>query len=158
MKIKYLFLFLLISVLTVSSCKKKETFDAAKQAKADEQIIEDFIAKNHIPAIKHSNGIYYQIINAGSGDIAYTDNTTVTANYTGRLIDGTVFDKTTTTPIAFKLGGVIEGWRIGVPLIQKGGKIRLLIPSAHGYRQYGKGPVPGNAVLDFDIELVDVNN
>jgi FKBP-type peptidyl-prolyl cis-trans isomerase FkpA len=71
-------------------------------------------------------------------------------------LDGTVFDQTTTQPLNFPLGNVIVGWQIGVPLIKKGGKIRLLIPSGYGYGQGGSGKIPSNAVLDFDIELVDV--
>jgi FKBP-type peptidyl-prolyl cis-trans isomerase FkpA len=74
------------------------------------------------------------------------------------LLNGTVFDGTTTQPISFKLGQVISGWQIGIPLIQKGGKIRLLIPSGLAYGPDGQGPIPGNAVLDFDIELLDVTN
>ncbi len=155
MKIKHLLFFLLLAAFTMGSCKKKETFNAAKQAEADEQIITDFISQNKISAEKHSSGLYYQIIEPGSGSITYTNNTAITANYTGRLINGTVFDKSTNA-ISFKLGGVIPGWQIGVPLIQKGGKIRLFIPSVHGYGQYGAGPIPENAVLDFDIELIDV--
>ncbi|MEJ7779509.1 MAG: FKBP-type peptidyl-prolyl cis-trans isomerase [Daejeonella sp.] len=81
----------------------------------------------------------------------------MSARYTGRLLSGVEFDKSA-QPVAFKLGGVILGWQKGVPLIQKGGTIRLFIPSGLGYGAGGQGPIPPNAVLDFDIELVDVTN
>lgn len=159
MKIKYFLLFSFITMFALGSCMKKDNFDPKKQADQDEAIIVKFLAANPgINAIRHSSGVYYQIITPGSGTATYSVNTNVLAKYTGRLLDGTVFDKTATQPVPFRLGDVIVGWQIGVPLIQKGGKIRLLIPSGLGYGQSGSGPIPDNAVLDFDIELVDVLN
>lgn len=157
MKLRNLILLILPILLVLSSCRKDE-FNPEKQAQQDEAIIVKFLADNNISAQKHVSGVYYQIIAAGSGNITYTGNTTVSAKYAGRLLNGSIFDRTTTQPIGFKLGGVIAGWQIGVPLIQKGGKIRLFIPSAFGYGRDGSGAIPSNAVLDFDIELVDVTN
>ena len=90
--------------------------------------------------------------------ITYTANTTVSTKYTGRLLDGSVFDGGNGQVLSFKLGGVITGWQVGIPLIQKGGKIRLFIPSGLAYGCDGQGSIPANAVLDFDIELVEVTN
>jgi FKBP-type peptidyl-prolyl cis-trans isomerase FkpA len=157
MKIK-LYLFSIIMTLGLSSCLKDDYVDPTVQAEKDDATIVKFIADNKISAIKHPSGLYYQIIQSGSGNISYSVNTTVTANYTGRLLSGQVFDKSTTQPLSFKLGQVIVGWQIGVPLIQKGGKIRLFIPSGYAYGPQGSGAIPSNSVLDFDIELVDVQN
>ncbi|MFA6945739.1 MAG: FKBP-type peptidyl-prolyl cis-trans isomerase [Pedobacter sp.] len=157
MKIHFL-LFSLVMVFGLSSCLKGDNFDPALQAQQDDAIIVKFLADKNITAIKHSSGLYYQIIQPGSGSIVYTANTQVTTNYTGRLLSGVVFDKTTTQPVSFKLGQVIVGWQLGVPLIQKGGKIRLFIPSGYGYGPQSSGQIPANAVLDFDIELIDVQN
>lgn len=154
----HLLLFSIVMVLGLSSCLKDDYVDPTVQAQKDDAIIVKFLTDNKISAIKHSSGLYYQIIQSGAGNITYTANTTVTSNYTGRLLSGQVFDKSTTQPLAFKLGQVIVGWQIGVPLIQKGGKIRLFIPSGYGYGPQGSGPIPANSVLDFDIELVDVQN
>ena len=155
MKIKHILLFILPLLLVLGSCKK---FVTEEQANIDDSTILKFISDKNIVAQKHSSGIYYQILSSGSGSISFTSNTTVSTKYTGRLLNGTVFDGTTTQPISFKLGQVISGWQIGIPLIQKGGKIRLLIPSGLAYGPDGQGPIPGNAVLDFDIELLDVTN
>jgi FKBP-type peptidyl-prolyl cis-trans isomerase FkpA len=157
MKIKNIILIAFILVITISSCSKDKC-DAEKQVPLDEATIVKFLAEKNVVAQRHSSGVYYQIITPGTGNITYTANTTVTAKYTGRLLDGTVFDRTTTQALAFKLGGVISGWQVGVPLIQKGGKIRLIIPSGLGYGCDGSGSIPANSVLDFDIELVDVTN
>ncbi|MGB4774309.1 MAG: FKBP-type peptidyl-prolyl cis-trans isomerase [Daejeonella sp.] len=158
MKLKYLFLLLAVLFIACNSCKKDAAVDPQKQLAADEVLIKDFLAKNSITASRHESGVYYQIIAAGDGHLIYSANTTVSAKYTGRLLNGTVFDQSTNTPINFKLGEVIQGWQIGIPLIQKGGKIRLFIPSGYGYGPNGSGPIPANAVLDFDIELVDATN
>jgi len=155
MKIKNLLLLILPLLLILGSCKK---FDAEEQANVDDSTILKFISDKGIVAQKHTSGVYYQILGTGAGNLAYTSNTTVSTKYTGRLLNGTVFDGTTSQPISFKLGQVIAGWQVGIPLIQKGGKIRLLIPSALAYGPDGQGPIPANAVLDFDIELIDVTN
>ena len=156
MKINKLLILSFIMTLTLGSCMKSDDFDPAKQAELEDTQIVKFIADNKITAVKHSSGVYYQIINPGSGSKTYTASTQVTAKYTGRLLNGTVFDQTTTQPLSFPLGNVIVGWQIGVPLIQKGGKIRLLIPSGYAYGTSAAGKIPANSVLDFDIELVDV--
>ncbi|MHB1178757.1 MAG: FKBP-type peptidyl-prolyl cis-trans isomerase [Daejeonella sp.] len=154
--LKNLVLLTLPLLLLLGSCSK-DTVDPEKQAQQDEATIVKFLADKNIAAQRHSSGVYYQIINPGAGNITYSSNTTVSAKYAGRLLSGVEFDKSA-QPIAFKLGGVIAGWQIGVPLIQKGGKIRLFIPSGLGYGVNGSGPIPANAVLDFDIELADVTN
>ncbi len=156
MKLKNLLLLILPLLLVLGSCRKE--FDPEEQANIDDSTILKFISDKGIVAQKHPSGVYYQILSPGTGNIAYTTNTTVSTKYTGRLLSGAVFDGTTSQPISFKLGQVIVGWQIGIPQIQKGGKIRLLIPSGLAYGPQGQGPIPGNAVLDFDIELLDVTN
>lgn len=156
MKLIKSFLFILLALVSFS-CKKTTPYDAEKQLKIDEELIKTFIAANNIPAQRHQTGLYYQIITPGTGTITYTANTKVTASYTLRLLDGTLIEQSS-SPVQFALGGVITGWQIGVPLIQKGGKIRLLIPSPYAYRNVAQGGIPANSVLDFDIELVDVLN
>jgi FKBP-type peptidyl-prolyl cis-trans isomerase FkpA len=145
-------LFLIVGAF--SSCKK-DKYDAEEQAKKDDALIVDFIAKNSIVAIKHSSGIYYQIITPGTGNLSFTSTTNVSVNYEGRLLNGVVFDKSTNTS-TFALGNLIQGWQIGIPLIQKGGRIRLIIPSTLAYKNTSPGAaIPENAVLDFTIDLIN---
>lgn len=157
MKLSLSILFL-ISVIGFSGCIKEggdPYVQAQEQLAKEEVVIKKFIADNNIPAIRHETGVYYQILVRGTGNHVYTANSKVSTNYKGRLLDGSVFDQSTSA-VSFPLGNVIAGWQIGVPLIQKGGKIRLFIPSGYGYGAKGSGSIPSNAVLDFDIELVDV--
>lgn len=145
-------LFLIVGAF--SSCKK-DTYNAEEQLKIDDKLIVDFIAKNGIPAIKHSSGLYYQILAPGTGSTTFMSSTNVSVNYEGRLLNGAIFDKPTTTAI-FPLGNLILGWQIGIPLIQKGGKIRLIVPSTLAYRNTSPGAgIPANSVLDFTIDLIN---
>lgn len=141
----------MVTILT--SCKKE--LSPEKQAAKDDSLITDFISKNSILATKHSSGLYYQILAPGAGNTVSVNNT-VYVNYEGKLLNGSTFDKSTNT-INFPLSGVISGWQIGIPLVKKGGKIRLIIPSAlaYGTRSPGAG-IPANSVLDFTVELIDV--
>lgn len=143
---------LAVLVTALGSCGKDD-YDAEKQAAKDDALIVEFIAKNNIPAVKHSSGLYYQIITQGTG-ASVTAASTVGVNYEGKLLNGTTFDKSTST-VTFPLTGVIQGWTIGVPLIKVGGRIRLIIPStlAYGNRSPGAG-IPKNSVLDFTIDLL----
>jgi FKBP-type peptidyl-prolyl cis-trans isomerase len=157
MKSKY-FLLAFIAVLTAfSSCKKEPEYDAQKQLEADEVKIKEFIATNNISAVRHSSGLYYQIITPGTGDLVYTASTAISANYTLRLLNGETIPQPA-GPINFTLGGVISGWQIGIPLIQQGGKIRLIVPSVYAYGAQTRSGIPPNSVLDFDIELVNATN
>lgn len=117
--------------------------------------------KATIPSVftRDASGVYYQIINPGTGTETVTLTSTLKIAYTGRLFDGTVFDSApTNSPFQSSLNSLIEGWKTTVPLIKKGGKIRILIPSYLAYGPTGSGAIPANAPLDFDIELVDVTN
>jgi FKBP-type peptidyl-prolyl cis-trans isomerase len=81
---------------------------------------------------------------------------TVLVNYAGRLIDGSVFDKTMGDPLRVKVGSVITGWSEGVQKIGKGGKIRLYIPPALGYGEESVSGIPSGSALIYEIELVDI--
>jgi len=153
-KIKHLLLLVCIAGC-FTACKKDE-HDAEKQFTADTTAIRNFIVANKISAIKDQSGIFYQIIAPGSGSVTYSTTTSVTSDYEGRLLNGQVFDSSKGTPITFTLGGVITGWQLGIPKIQKGGTIRLLIPSYYGYENRTVGSIPANSVLDFTVTLTDV--
>ena len=84
----------------------------------------------------------------------------IVMNYIGRLVDGTQFDTSCGkgSPFEFNLGRgqVIQGWDQGIVGMKVGGKRRLIIPSNLGYGPSGSGPIPPNAALVFDVELVAV--
>jgi FKBP-type peptidyl-prolyl cis-trans isomerase len=95
----------------------------------------------------------------GDGAVA-TKGKVLAVHYTGTLTDGKKFDSSLDRgqPITFPLGSgmVIKGWEQGIEGMRVGGKRKLTIPPALGYGERGKGPVPPNATMIFDVELVSV--
>jgi FKBP-type peptidyl-prolyl cis-trans isomerase len=126
----------------------------------DDSIIQDYIKKNNISnAQKTPSGLYYVITQPGTG-AKPTTGQTVTVNYTGKLLDGKVFDSSLNPgrkPFQFPLGQgrVIKGWDEGIGLLNIGSKATLIIPSNLGYGEAGTQGIPGDAVLIFDVELID---
>ncbi|MFN3667358.1 MAG: FKBP-type peptidyl-prolyl cis-trans isomerase [Sediminibacterium sp.] len=148
---------LILSVVIFSlllSCGKQESGCQPKTPASEKADMVAFCTSNNINYTEHSSGILYQIITQGSGNTP-TVNNTVSTVYTGKLLNGTTFDATA-NPVSFSLGGVIEGWKIGIPLIQKGGRILMVIPSALAYSCTGSGSIPPNSPLFFDVTLTDV--
>ena len=157
-KIKHLFLLLCIAGC-FAACTKDSTyvdnFDYEGQFKTDTALIRKFITDNKIPAIKDKSGVFYQVLAPGTGTVVYNKATQITFNYEGKLLNGTVFDSNTdaTKPSVFALGNLILGWQYGIPYIQKGGKIRMFIPSYYGYGNAASNKIPANSVLDFTVTL-----
>lgn len=98
-------------------------------------------------------------INEGTGQAAQKGDI-VSVHYTGTLEDGTKFDSSIDRgePFRFQLGAgrVIKGWDLGLEGMKKGGKRNLTIPPALGYGNQGIGPIPPNATLLFEIELLEI--
>ena len=141
-------------ILSFSRCSKNQPGCMPVKPEAEEPQIIAYAARDSIHAVKHSSGIYYEIIDLGSG-LTPTVNSWLKVTYTGKLLNETKFDEKT-DPVDFNLSRVIEGWQIGIPLIKKGGRIKLIIPSAYAYGCNGSGPIPPNSALFFDVNLIDV--
>jgi FKBP-type peptidyl-prolyl cis-trans isomerase len=132
-------------------------------AATDDAIITTYLTSASITtAQKQTSGLYYVPITANPSGTPATAGKTVSVLYTGRLMDGTVFDATSlrnNTPFSFLLGSgsVIKGWDEGIALMRKGEKAILIIPSALAYGPTGSGTaIPANSVLRFEVEVVDV--
>lgn len=106
------------------------------------------------------SGLKYVTVVLGTG-ISPTATDMVTVHYTGRLLDGTVFDSSVQRgePITFSLQQVIKGWTEGLQLMKTGGKTVFYIPSDLAYGPTGTpgGPIGPNADLIFEVELIQVN-
>ncbi len=151
---KYLLLIGFV-IIGLTACKKSTPFDPAKQAAADDAAIQAYIKTNNITATKDPSGLYYQIITQGTGANP-TINSFVTVNYSGKLLNGTVFDSGTINNISLK--SLIQGWQIGIPYAKTGGRILLLIPSALCYGNSAVGSIPANSVLIFTVDLTGFSN
>lgn len=148
---KHLFPFLLLGIFIVS-CKKD---DANDQAAKDEEIIKKYITDHSLNATATGSGLYYVINEPGMG-ASCNSTSDVKVNYQGYFTSGEVFDQSPATGVTFNLANVIKGWTEGIPYFKEGGSGTLLIPSALGYGASGNSSIPGNTVLIFDVELLDV--
>jgi len=101
-------------------------------------------------------GLQYEVITKGDGPMP-TEESTVKVHYEGTLIDGEVFDSSYDgDPISFALKGVIEGWTEGLQLMPVGSTYKLYVPSNLGYGPRETGTIPGNSVLIFKVELLEI--
>lgn len=143
-----------VLALTLFGCNKTSSSSCKATTKAeDDAAMQAYITANGITATKDETGMYYQIINPGSGNNPNV-NSRVTVNYVGKLTDGTIFDSGNN--IQFMLSEVVPGWQVGLSKIAKGGKIKMIVPPYMGYGCKGSGIIPGNAVLVFDVDLTEV--
>lgn len=120
--------------------------------------IQNFLKEKGWKAEKTKNGLYYVITNKGTGPNAKAGDS-VTVRYTGKLLNGNVFDSNTQDGITFPLGvgQVIPGWDEGLTLLNKGAKATFVIPAKLAYGPRGAGnAIPPNSILIFDVELVKI--
>jgi len=111
--------------------------------------------------IETESGLRYFIIPEGQGALA-TDGDGVAVHYTGKLEDGTEFDSSWDRgePINFTLGKgqVIPGWEEAIKMLREGDKGTFQIPPQLAYGESGVGPIPPNATITFEVELVSISN
>lgn len=164
---------LLILFFCFTACRKTDVGASAERAQAaiDDKIISDYLAANPGLNAKRvdTTGVYYIVLDPGNVNTIFTTSTYVTVGYVGKILTtGQVFAESGNFNPAFTLGSAIRGWRIGIPQIKKGGKVRLLLPSRYAYGPYPqpnlgldyglKDGLPGNSVLDFEINLYEAIN
>jgi len=106
--------------------------------------------------VETRDGLRYEILSPGSAEKPKPADT-IKVNYTGTLIDGTVFDSSERAgkPVEFALKQMIPGWIEGLQLIGKGGKMKLYIPPQLAYGDRGNMGIPPSSTLIFDVELID---
>ena len=154
---KRIVLILTLSSLVVlsGSCLKGNDECKDKTIQSEQAQISAYAISNGVAATVHPSGLQYQIVNQGTG-APLTMNSVVSVKYVGKFLNGVIFDQATTATPWIPLNNVIAGWQIGVPLIQKGGSIKLIIPSSLAYGCVGKPGIGPNEILYFEVELVDV--
>ena len=139
-----------------ASQKKKQEDDLKNVA-----IGQDYLAKNKAnEGVQVTpSGLQYKVIQEGTG-AKPTATDDVTVHYTGKLIDGTVFDSSVQRgqPASFNVSGVIPGWTEGLQMMKEGAKYEFFIPSDLGYGPQGnpRGGIAGNSVLIFEVDLVKI--
>ena len=145
-----------------------KAFQMAQMEKAAKSLEEAnaFLEKNKAKegVLVTESGLQYEVLSKGNDDIHPNEDDEVEVNYSGKLVDGTVFDDSykTGSSVKIQLSRVIPGWKEGLQLMSVGAKYRLYVPPALAYGEQGivQGSaviIPGNAVLIFDIELVGIS-
>lgn len=148
------------------SIKTQQELDAERTEKAkqsndpsnEDMALFAYLKKNNVTPKKQPSGLYYMITKATDGDKPISGQR-VKVNYTGKLMDGTVFDSNEgrdSFEFILGRGQVIRGWDEGIALLKKGEKATLYIPSYLAYGENSPSPkIPPNSTLIFDVELVD---
>lgn len=135
---------------SVETCPVNATVAPAAEVAA----LRQYLDTNAINAVYDNRGFFYSIQDSGSSERP-TACSNVTVDYLGKLISGKTFDQGTNA--TFSLTNVITGWKQGLPLIGRGGKITLYIPPGSGYGGTDRGAIPANSVLIFQIYLTRIN-
>lgn len=164
LKSRIIGLFVVVLCL-VAACKTDPLYEDIEgaQLETDIKLIEAYVEKNKIEVKRTDEGLFYVIEEAGAGDafrLVDTLRIQYKANFLKDGIQPLFFDSTASTDPAlattFVLNTGIEGWQKGIPMIRKGGKIRLIVPSKMAYQNRVVSKLPINSILDFDIKLIDV--
>jgi FKBP-type peptidyl-prolyl cis-trans isomerase FkpA len=144
----------------------REMLSMELQEKEDQELVA-FLQSQNIDAQKTEGGSYYVITEKGNGPAA-ADGKKITINYTGKTLDGTVFDSNVDpsfnhpTPFTFEMGSgmVVRGWDETLRNFKKGDKGILYIPSKQGYGAYPPpgSPFKGFQTLMFEVEVLDVTD
>ncbi len=143
-----------------TALENRQKEQAAKMAEVNKAAGEAFLTENgkRVEVKTTPSGLQYEVLAEGDGPMPKADDQ-VEVHYTGKLIDGTVFDSSVDrgVPATFGVTQVIPGWVEALQLMKAGSKWRLFIPSSLAYGPNGAGGVIGpNATLIFDVELLKV--
>jgi FKBP-type peptidyl-prolyl cis-trans isomerase len=148
-------LVLALAVLTGGVVSRVQAADDALSIDANLKFLEDNKVKKGV--ITRPSGLQFRILQNGYGKRPQSTDT-VKVYYTGKLINGVVFDGTSPgLPASMKLNSVIPGWIEALQLMREGDRWQLVIPPNLGYgvRGAGDGAIPPNQTLIFDIKLVE---
>ena len=149
-RITFLPFLLLLITLVLGSCEE--------DSYADWKILNDEWLETHKTDpgfIQTESGLCYKVIHQGEMGKPNLQDSYITANYKGTLINGTVFESGQYESYLYY---AIAGWQEAIVKMNVGGKYILYIPAALGYGEDGQGDIPPHSTLIFEIELLDSKN
>lgn len=163
---KKAFLLLFAGTVVFSACLKNDTNSTPQcqnqdASKEDASMASFALATGMHPTKDTVYKYYYEIIAQGDGSVTPNDYSTISFTYTGKLLNGNIFDSSS-TPISRPLGNLVDGFRLAIPKIKKNGHIKMVLPS---YLAYGCNAVknnnnvviiPENSSVYFDVTVTNV--
>lgn len=131
---------------------------AASQLEASRAFLAENAGREGITVT--ASGLQYEVLSEGAEDAARpTADSEVVTHYTGRLLDGSVFDSSEMRgqPATFGVSQVISGWQEALQLMKVGDRLRIWLPPELAYGERGAGgDIPPNAALEFEVELLEI--
>jgi FKBP-type peptidyl-prolyl cis-trans isomerase len=147
-----------IKIDTIMSFAEYEASVNNARQENEKNTIITYMQQNNIVANPLPSGMYYLETKAGKGE-SPKQGQFCTLNYTGKLLDGTIFDSSIgREPFSLQLGAgqVIRGWEEGIAMMKKNGTAILIIPSHLAYGERSVGNIPPYSPLIFEVELLDI--
>lgn len=128
---------------------------AAQNKKASDKFLAENKSQKGVNVTK--SGLQYKVVKSGSGK-SPTESEFVVVEYTGKLVDGTVFDSTDKhgEPASFPVNGVIPGWQEALKMMKVGDEWNIVVPYDLAYGETGQGTIGPNQALIFDVKLLGV--
>jgi FKBP-type peptidyl-prolyl cis-trans isomerase len=148
-----LVLIALMALIGQSCLDTGENIDPATRMASDIQEIDNYLTNHGLTAIEDKSGIRLQVTSVGAGGFPPRPDQQVKIKYKGTLLSGTVFEQST---IQSSVNGFILGWQRALPMLPKGSKATVYIPSGLAYGGRAVGPIPANSNLIFEIEMQEV--
>lgn len=137
--------------------QEKRKVEAEENLKKGKEFLEANKSKEGVKTTE--SGLQYKVITEGKGPKP-SEEDIVVVHYKGTLIDGTQFDSSyeRKQPATFPVKAVIPGWTEALQLMNKGAKYELYIPSDLAYGENGRPSIPPHSVLQFEVELLEIQN
>jgi len=147
----------LFAMALVFGCKKIENQNTPENEASLIKSWLETMVKNNNDIDTTSTGLYYIKDKVGTG-LTVQEGDTVTVQYRGMFLNGTIFDESSSFTYVQKAEGqrMIQGWEEGIEVLSKGGSAVFLIPSAKAYGPYGYVTIPPYSPLLFIIEIIEI--
>ncbi len=160
--------FVFAGIIVVSGCIKNSNSNPAQTCTpvnttaptSEVTLLKNFLDSSHITAMADSRGFFYTIDSSATASISGhpTICSDVSVVYTGTFLNGKVFDSSgANTPLSLSLSSTILGWQEAVPFMRSNAVMTLYLPPSLAYGASGRGPIPANSNLIFNIKLLAFN-
>jgi FKBP-type peptidyl-prolyl cis-trans isomerase len=148
-------LFFLVIIIGLNACRNTELL----QHEADVTAIKNYLSQQGIAAIQDDQADFFYFFYVENNDDYQPPRDwglTVEVRYKAFLLDGTVVEDTGANAVKVPLDQSIYGWRLALPLMNRGERMLLLLPSRLAYGTESSAAIPANSVLGFEIELIEI--